>query len=418
MSRRLPVDAAVHLTDALVARLAHGAATGALETGPDGRRWYRDLGCKQHHVRVSAGRATYYRVSHANRRRIVEALGTYEEISVAEARRQCDRLRVGDKSHIRKRAAAGEITASEAWEMFATELAAGRYPPNKPSPRPSTLRSYQDTWRPHVEKAGHGSLTLTAFAGVVEGIHKGLTSKPGVANKFATIVRMLYRYARQRRLYAGPDPLVNKEGDRIGRIAIPSRRRFLSPSQVALMAEAAGRQPYPWRHYWLLAVLTGVRMGNLISARWADIDLGAGLWTLPETKAGQPVTIALQPEAVALLEEIRATNPAGCQWVFPNPTDTSRHRSRWLDSWAAIRSTVPELADTRPHDCRRTCGSLLTMAGVPLPVVGQQLGHAPGSAATHVYARLDITAQKQAAAKLGPVLGDALGNKRKRKGGS
>ena len=65
---------------------------------------------------------------------------------------------------------------------------------------------------------------------------------------------------------------------------------------------------------------------------------------------------------------------------------------------------VPELADCRPHDCRRTCASLLCLAGVPLPTVAQQLGHAPGSAATFVYARLNIEAQRQAAEKLADVL--------------
>ncbi len=80
------------------------------------------------------------------------------------------------------------------------------------------------------------------------------------------------------------------------------------------------------------------------------------------------------------------------------------HMKSWHDSWSRIKEAVPEVADTVPHDVRRTCGSLMTIAGVPLPTVGQQLGHAPGSRATSVYARLDITAQREAANILGKQL--------------
>ena len=43
----------------------------------------------------------------------------------------------------------------------------------------------------------------------------------------------------------------------------------------------------------------------------------------------------------------------------------------------------------RLHDLRRTLGSWQAIGGSSLPIIGKSLGHADGSPATAVYARLN-----------------------------
>ena len=170
------------------------------------------------------------------------------------------------------------------------------------------------------------------------------------------------------------------------------------------MFDAADAEQNPmWGDFWRLAVLCGARMGNMISMRWQDLDLSNATWSLTHTKT-EDYTIALQPDAVAILKRRRKNRKGNCQYVFPSKDQPQEHMKQWRDSWKRIKKHVPELADTTPHTLRRTYGSLMTIAGVPLPTVGQQLGHAPGSQATSIYARLDITAQREAANTLGKLL--------------
>ena len=394
------------LTDSIVQRLLSQASTGRLAMHAGGRRWFRDEKCRQLQLRVSPTAGAFVRVFWEAGKRRRHVLGDADAMTVAEARAECDRRRLGDRSHSSRRAAAGEMTADEAFAAMQAAAAKGTWKAGRTSPKPQTQKTERELWKPNVTEPGHGRHRLTAFAAVAPKVFEHLSAdrKP-TANRFLKTCKAIYAYARQRHGYRGPHPDVDAvTGERrMKPHQEKKRKRFLTPTQVKLMADHMESQPHPWRTYWLLAVLVGPRMGNLISARWSDVDLEAGLWTFPETKSGEPATVAVQPEAVGLLRDLRKTTGAS-PFLFPSPADPGNHRSQWRDSWDRCRLAVPELADTRPHDCRRTCGSLLTIAGVPLPVVGQQLGHAPGSQATAIYARLDIEAQKQAAAKLGRVL--------------
>lgn len=71
------------------------------------------------------------------------------------------------------------------------------------------------------------------------------------------------------------------------------------------------------------------RPGNLRRMRWADLDLGAGIWTIPSadmkrTKAqkinGQPHVVPLPRQAVEILRELQPLTGAR-EWVFPGFRD-------------------------------------------------------------------------------------------------
>ena len=71
------------------------------------------------------------------------------------------------------------------------------------------------------------------------------------------------------------------------------------------------------------AILTAARTGEVLGARWCEIDLGEKVWTVPgdRMKAGREHRVPLTPAAVAVLE-IMATvrpqdDPKGAAFVFP-----------------------------------------------------------------------------------------------------
>jgi integrase len=68
-------------------------------------------------------------------------------------------------------------------------------------------------------------------------------------------------------------------------------------------------------------ILTAARTGEVLGAKWAEIDLRAGVWTVPASrmKAGREHRVPLSPQAVAILDKVKALRGEGevQPWVFP-----------------------------------------------------------------------------------------------------
>lgn len=59
---------------------------------------------------------------------------------------------------------------------------------------------------------------------------------------------------------------------------------------------------------WSFAILTAARTGEVIGARWGEIDIGEKLWTVPAArmKADKEHRVPLSARAIAILKEIKA----------------------------------------------------------------------------------------------------------------
>ena len=66
------------------------------------------------------------------------------------------------------------------------------------------------------------------------------------------------------------------------------------------------------------AILTAARTGEVLGMTWAEVDLDAGVWTVPadRMKAGRPHRVSLSSLARAILAEMKG---AGGQYVFKAP---------------------------------------------------------------------------------------------------
>lgn len=66
------------------------------------------------------------------------------------------------------------------------------------------------------------------------------------------------------------------------------------------------------------AILTAARSGEIRGATWSEIDLEAGLWTVPaeRMKAGKPHVVPLSPAAKAVFGRAAELRTAGAKYVF------------------------------------------------------------------------------------------------------
>jgi integrase len=119
-----------------------------------------------------------------------------------------------------------------------------------------------------------------------------------------------------------------------------------------------------------LALRTGARAGEILAARWKDIDLDRGTWTIPDSKNLSPRTVPLHPEVVSMLRPHRGLPDALVCTRAGQPVPVHTLSERFHD--AARKIGRPDL---RLHDCRHAFGSRLLAAGAALPEIAALLGH-------------------------------------------
>jgi len=126
----------------------------------------------------------------------------------------------------------------------------------------------------------------------------------------------------------------------------------------------------------LLALNTGLRRGELLGLRWADLDLTAARLTVRGLTAKSGITryVPLNTEAVTVLQKWqKGRKVEGDVLVFPGPTGEpmTTLKTAWQPVGKAAR-----LKDFTFHDLRHTFASKLVQAGVDLNTVRELLGHA------------------------------------------
>jgi integrase len=149
---------------------------------------------------------------------------------------------------------------------------------------------------------------------------------------------------------------------------------------------------------WRLALIAGLRRGELLGLRWADLDLRAGTLTVDTTRvrlggdivedgpksAASRRTVHLDPGTVEVLRRSRAAGTGGGRHVF---TDTD---GRPLDP-AAVSRRFHEVREglglprIRLHDLRHTSATFGLAAGESLKEVSARLGHAALSVTADLY---------------------------------
>jgi integrase len=131
-----------------------------------------------------------------------------------------------------------------------------------------------------------------------------------------------------------------------------------------------------------LLALTGMRLGEVLSLRWSEVDLAAGCIRLPDAKTG-PRAVPLGTAALAMLASLERTGDYvvhGPDAGLPLSANTFRH------AWNRIRANA-RIPDARPHDLRHSAATYAAQAGANAFMVRDLLGHKTMSMASRYVGR-------------------------------
>lgn len=159
------------------------------------------------------------------------------------------------------------------------------------------------------------------------------------------------------------------------------RTRWITRGEAQRMisvAQAIAVRPH-LASFIQLALHTGCRRNELLRLRLQRVRTEERLITLEseDTKTKKHRVIPLNApalEALATMAKWRTEHCPASPWVFPSPRDHSKPLSTIQKGFRSL-CIKANIDDFRIHDLRHTCASWLVMAGVPLLVVRDLLGH-------------------------------------------
>lgn len=198
---------------------------------------------------------------------------------------------------------------------------------------------------------------------------------------------------------------------------------FLAPDEARALLSAVRGDPL--EALYVTALMTGMRLGELLGLQWRDVDLSKKSavtvrhtltradkqWQLAEPKtAASRRTIPLAPNAVEALRShyiAEAERLLGLghrigpeslvftdRWGDPlNPWHLTERRWKPLLRREGLKII-------RFHDIRHSTASLMLSDGVPLHVVSRMLGHSKPSVTLNSYAHLMPGDEEAAVARL------------------
>ena len=391
------------------------------------RRYERRVsGARGLSVRVWPSGLTQFEVRFAvcggPRRRTI--LGDYPAVSLANAREMATALRLDILKGIdpvAERAAAllpapSQETLDEVAEMYWASAELGLHGGRRRPKRPRTIANERHLWKRHISSTFGATAPHDLKRAQAKPFMRSLVTERGLSAASAAsiggLLHSVLAFCVQEEMIDA-NPMVGLARP----LALVSRDRLLDEAGLKLVWEIAldGAQPRPPGYLNVglaarpepvmalaiqLLMLTLTRRNEVAGARKSEFDLDAGLWVIPaeRAKANHQHVVPLSPQALAVLAEAFALDPAS-PFAFPSP----RVADQCIDEQAITR-TFSRIFERRtlplrsPHDVRRTGATTLTgRYGVTRFIVGLVLGHTPrdGAAVTAVYDRYTYVPEKR-----------------------
>lgn len=249
---------------------------------------------------------------------------------------------------------------------------------------------------PSIGKTKVASVTRSDIAK----LHHSLRTTPYEANRVLALCSKMFQLAER----WGLRPDASNPARNIDRFREKARERYLSDAEMARLwevlnsDEARGNVSADALLAFKLLILTGRRLGEILSLRWEWVDLEARTMTLPDTKTGV-LSVPLAAVAVQLLEQHRTrSKPLPERGYVVRGQKKGAHLVNAQKPWRFVRK-MAGLDDVRIHDLRHTYASRAVELGMSLPMIGKLLGHSQ-PATTARYAHLAQDPVRWAAASV------------------
>jgi integrase len=175
----------------------------------------------------------------------------------------------------------------------------------------------------------------------------------------------------------------------VSRVKLPApglgRERRASEEELRGLLDACRSTRSAWLPAMIiLAVETGMRRGELLAMRWADLDLQGRTIHLQITKNGHPRTVPLSPRAIEVLRRLQQ----GDAVVFPVSANAFRL------AWERLRHRAG-VTGLRFHDLRHEAVSRFFEKGLNMAEVAAISGHRdPRLLMRYTHPRAEVIAEK------------------------
>src|SRR5262245_31599876 len=367
-----------HLTDALIKRLP---------VPEKGNKVHYDDDVVGLGARVTAAGARScilsYRTRSGRERRYT--IGSCGDWSTTAARTEARRLRrMIDEGGDPLADIEAERAAPTVWEL-ADRFEAEHLPRTRPGTADGYRRMLRLYVRPHF--GPHRKVQDVAFADI-DHLHRKITAAGHSrrANAVLSMAGKMFALAvRWGMRTDNPARGIEKNYE-------PKRKRYLSSDELARLTKAlAEHEDKQAANVIRVLLLTGCRIGEALSMRWADVDLATGVWAKAAATVKQktdhvvPMSAPLRQLLATIRDEQTAAHPKRlAEFVFPSVIGSSSgHRVGIRRDWRSLLTTAG-ITGLRIHDLRHSFASELVSTGASLALIGQLLGHSTQST-THRY---------------------------------
>jgi len=291
------------------------------------RGYYGDGGGLFLQVSTTGSKSWVFRFKEAGRLREM-GLGPTHTIGLANARQRaqdCRRARLDGKDPIEGRRAERMAAKLDAAKAMTFKASAERY-----------IASHRAGWR-NAKHAAQWTATLNAYvypsfgALPVQTVDVGLVlkavepiwaTKPETASRVRGRIESVLDWATARGYRQGENP-ARWRGHLENLLPRPSKVRRIEhhaalayPEIAAFMVELRDQEGVGARALEF-AILTAARTGEVIGARWDEINIAERLWTIPaeRMKGGREHRVPLSDAALAIVEAMAAIRSG--DFVFP-----------------------------------------------------------------------------------------------------
>lgn len=238
--------------------------------------------------------------------------------------------------------------------------------------KPSTLNDYRSILSLHLAQ-------FSTFEELNQGLEpylSGLLISGKRKNNILTTARSLISWARRRRLWEG-------EVLPVPRFPHRSRKtRPLTPEEVKLVMDFA---PMPYRDFFRVSILSGLRTGEALGLKFSDFDLGGKVIKVERTLSGGKVVttktlsgdreIPLLRPLWEIYQSRQRHNSRNSPWFFYSETHGLMSLGALRKAWK-VTLDVFEIEARPLYATRHTFATLALAAGEDPLWVAQVMGHA------------------------------------------
>ncbi len=325
------------------------------------------------------------------------AMGKYPDVSLEQARRKRDEARLlvdAGKHPTRERKADKQrqmVQGLNTFEKVARHWHEHRSDRLNKKYHVQCMTRLEQHVFPKIGSLPITAITIPDVVRVVEGV--GERGTVSTAHWIKQAMSQIFRHAAHRGMCQ-----FNPAAD-LRNVLPPKEKKHyacIPPAELPALLhamEAYAGNPLTKSALQLLA-LTFVRTGELIGAKWDEIDFDKAEWNIPKErmKMGRPHLVPLSRQALSILRELHALR-GHSEHVFHSQRGRSAHISNGVFLMALRRMGYQNRMTG--HGFRSLASTILNEQGFPPDVIERQLAHEDGDKIRATYNRAEYLPERK-----------------------